>query len=78
MLKAPVSGNPEPVLSFARSALHRTGCNAADDVFLHTQIQDQNVCIEPWVSLPSHSAFVEDITKQAHLIHLNAGDTYHY
>lgn len=34
------------------------------------------VCIEPWVSLPSHSAFVEDISRQAHLIHLPAGETY--
>ncbi len=34
------------------------------------------VCIEPWVSLPSHSAYVEDFAKQAHLIHLNAGETY--
>ena len=35
------------------------------------------VCIEPWVSLPSHSAFVEDISRQAHLIHLPAGENYH-
>lgn len=34
------------------------------------------VCIEPWVSLPSHSAYVEDLAKQEHLIHLAAGDTY--
>lgn len=34
------------------------------------------VCIEPWVSLPSHSAYVEDLSKQEHLIHLAAGDTY--
>lgn len=34
------------------------------------------VCIEPWVSLPSHSAYVEDLAKQAHLIHLPAGETY--
>lgn len=34
------------------------------------------VCIEPWVSLPSHSAYVEDLNKQAHLIHLPAGETY--
>ncbi len=34
------------------------------------------VCIEPWVSLPSHSAYVEDLAKQEHLIHLNAGETY--
>ena len=34
------------------------------------------VCIEPWVSLPSHSAFVEDFAKQAHMIHLPAGETY--
>ena len=35
------------------------------------------VCIEPWVSLPSHSAYMEDISKQEHLIHLPAGETYH-
>ncbi len=34
------------------------------------------VCIEPWVSLPSHSAYVEDLNKQAHLIHLEVGGTY--
>jgi len=34
------------------------------------------VCIEPWVSLPSHSAYVEDLAKQEHLIHLAAGETY--
>lgn len=34
------------------------------------------VCIEPWVSLPSHSAYVEDFAKQEHLIHLPAGETY--
>jgi len=34
------------------------------------------VCIEPWVSLPSHSAYVEDFATQAHLIHLGAGGTY--
>lgn len=34
------------------------------------------VCIEPWVSLPSHSAYMEDLAKQEHLIHLPAGDTY--
>ncbi len=34
------------------------------------------VCIEPWVSLPSHSAYVEDLEKQAYLIHLAPGDTY--
>lgn len=34
------------------------------------------VCIEPWVSLPSHSAYVEDLAKQAYLIHLDAGQTY--
>ena len=31
------------------------------------------VCVEPWVSLPSHSAYVEDFAKQEHLISLNAG-----
>ena len=34
------------------------------------------VCIEPWVSLPSHSAYVEELTMQEHLIHLPAGETY--
>lgn len=34
------------------------------------------VCIEPWVSLPSHSGYVEDLRKQAHLIHLDPGRTY--
>lgn len=34
------------------------------------------VCIEPWVSLPSHSAYMEDLSTQAHLIHLPGGETY--
>lgn len=35
------------------------------------------VCIEPWLSLPSHSAFEEDLEKQAYLIHLTPEETYH-
>lgn len=43
----------------------------------HAPKTDANyVCIEPWVSLPSHSAYVEDISKQAHLIHLPVGAIY--
>lgn len=34
------------------------------------------VCIEPWVSLPSHSAYVEDLEGQAHLIPLEPGQIY--
>ncbi len=34
------------------------------------------VCIEPWVSLPSHSAYMEDLAKQEHLVHLPSGETY--
>lgn len=34
------------------------------------------VCIEPWVSLPSHSAYMEDLSTQEHLIHLPSGETY--
>ena len=34
------------------------------------------VCIEPWVSLPSHSAYMEDIEKQEHIVHLEAGKSY--
>lgn len=34
------------------------------------------VCIEPWVSLPSNTAYVEDIEKQENLIHLEPGETY--
>lgn len=34
------------------------------------------VCIEPWVSLPSHSAYMEDLSTQAHLIHLPSGEIY--
>ncbi len=34
------------------------------------------VCIEPWVSLPSHSTYIEDLETQAHLIALEAGKTY--
>ena len=34
------------------------------------------VCIEPWVSLPSHSAYMEDIEKQEHLIALESGGIY--
>lgn len=34
------------------------------------------VCIEPWVSLPSHSAYMEDIEKQEYIVHLDAGKTY--
>jgi len=40
------------------------------------QTEAPYVCIEPWVSLPSHSAYVEDLAKQEHLIHLAAGETY--
>lgn len=34
------------------------------------------VCIEPWVSLPSHSAYVEDLETQEHLIALESGEIY--
>ena len=34
------------------------------------------VCIEPWASLPSHHGYVEDLEKQAHIIHLPVGQTY--
>ncbi len=34
------------------------------------------VCIEPWVSLPSHSAYMEDLARQEHIIHLPAGEEY--
>lgn len=34
------------------------------------------VCIEPWVSLPSHSDYIEDITLQENIIHLPAGQKY--
>lgn len=34
------------------------------------------VCIEPWVSLPSHTDFIEDITRQAHIISLAPDKTY--
>ena len=34
------------------------------------------VCIEPWVSLPSHSAYMEDIEQQEHIIHLAPGKSY--
>ena len=34
------------------------------------------VCIEPWVSLPSHSTYMEDIETQEHIIHLAAGESY--
>ncbi len=34
------------------------------------------VCIEPWVSLPSHSAYVEDLENQDHLIALESGCKY--
>jgi len=34
------------------------------------------VCIEPWVSLPSHSAYMEDIEKQEYIVHLDAGKAY--
>jgi len=34
------------------------------------------VCIEPWKSLPSHSAFIEDLAKQEHIVHLPAAETY--
>ena len=34
------------------------------------------VCIEPWLSLPSHHDYVEDLEKQADLIHLPAGEVY--
>lgn len=34
------------------------------------------VCIEPWVSLPSHTDYVEDIARQANIIALAAGKSY--
>lgn len=34
------------------------------------------VCIEPWLSLPSHSAYVEDLQTQAHLAHLPGGESF--
>lgn len=34
------------------------------------------VCVEPWVSLPSHSAYIEDIEQQADIVHVPAGETY--
>jgi len=34
------------------------------------------VCIEPWSSLPSREGIVEDISRQADLIHLPAGKRY--
>lgn len=34
------------------------------------------VCVEPWLSLPSHSAYMEDLETQENLIHLPAGETY--
>lgn len=34
------------------------------------------VCIEPWLSLPSHSAYMEDLSRQAYLQHLPAGEEY--
>lgn len=36
------------------------------------------ICIEPWSSLPSHSAYIEDISKQKHIISLTPGETYSY
>ena len=34
------------------------------------------VCLEPWVSLPSHHAYVEDLAAQEDIVHLPAGETY--
>ena len=34
------------------------------------------LCIEPWLTLPSHEAYVEDIEKQEGLIPLAAGEEY--
>lgn len=34
------------------------------------------VCIEPWSSLPSRAGIVEELSQQADLIHLAAGNTY--
>ena len=34
------------------------------------------VCIEPWLSLPSHTDFIENIEKQKYLVHLPAGKEY--
>lgn len=34
------------------------------------------VCIEPWKALPSHSAYIEDISKQEYLVHLESGKEY--
>ncbi len=34
------------------------------------------VCIEPWLSLPAHSAYLENLDTQEHLIHLPASGIY--
>lgn len=34
------------------------------------------VCIEPWSSLPSRAGIVEELSQQADLIHLDAGQSY--
>lgn len=34
------------------------------------------VCIEPWLSLPSHADFIEDLEQQKYIVHLQAGDVY--
>lgn len=34
------------------------------------------VCVEPWLSLPSHSTYMEDLQTQENLIRLPAGEDY--
>lgn len=34
------------------------------------------VCLEPWVSLPSHHDYIEDLALQEDLVHLPAGEEY--
>lgn len=45
--------------------------------FWHTPCTEAPfVCIEPWLSLPSHSTYMEDLRMQENLIHLPAGESY--
>lgn len=80
-LDAVVLGNVDRTLSIksGRSA-HSVTVSFPDMPFVglwHAPHTDAPyVCIEPWVSLPSHSAYVEDLETQEHLIALPAGRSY--
>ena len=75
-----LQGMPKAVTLRSDTSAHAVRAEYPDMDFLglwHKPHSDAPyVCIEPWKSLPSHSGYVEDITKQEHIVHLPAGQEY--